>query len=247
MIRFKTKAVLLMGCLFAISFSQGCVNLSSSSQGSIGGVVLGNYDVKEKESIPIVDYVGYNTSGTVGINSSSNGTNASQALAKQNTVEGVTSGVDKNNGTGEETEVITKSKNGQVAVKKAIKGNKELANTTAKRRAIVSYALQWVGNKYSFGGTSLTKGIDCSGFTMRVMEHFGIKLDRTSEDQRKNGKSVGKPQPGDLICYYGHVALYIGDGKIVHASNSAPYPRGGIKISNSYKYRSIAAMRNVID
>ena len=180
MIRFKKKAVLLMGCLFAISFSQGCTSFGSSSQSSVGGVILGNYDVKEKESIPTVNYINYNTTGVIGVNAQIASGSSSSTLAKQNTVEGVTSGIDKNNGTGEETEVITKNKNGQAAVRKAIKGNKELANTTAKRKAIVSYALQWVGNKYHYGGTSLTKGIDCSGFTMRVMEHFGIKLDRES-------------------------------------------------------------------
>lgn len=247
MIRFKKKAVLLMGCLFAISFSQGCTSFGGSSQSSVGGVILGNYDVKEKESIPTVNYINYNTTGVIGANAQIASGSGASILAKQNTVEGVTSGIDKNNGTGEETEIITKNKNGQAAVKKAIKGNKELANTTAKRKAIVSYALQWVGNKYHYGGTSLTKGIDCSGFTMRVMEHFGIKLDRSSDDQHHNGKAVGKPQPGDIICYDGHVALYISDGKIVHASNEAAYPKGGIKISSNYKYRTVDTIRNVID
>lgn len=246
MIRFNTKAVLLMGCLFVVSFSQGCTALDSASQSSMGGMVLGNYDVKEKEDVPMVDYVNYNTTGTIGVNAQISGSSTS-TLTKQNTVEGVASGIDRNNGTGEETEVITKNKNGQVAVRKAIKGNKELANTTAKRKAIVNYALQWVGNKYHYGGTSLTKGIDCSGFTMRIMEHFGIKIDRSSDDQHHNGKSTGKPKPGDIICYSGHVAIYIGDGKIVHASNEAAYPRGGIKISSNYKYRTIDTIRNVID
>ena len=68
MIRFKKKAVLLMGCLFAISFSQGCTSFGSSSQSSVGGVILGNYDVKEKESIPTVNYINYNTTGVIGAN-----------------------------------------------------------------------------------------------------------------------------------------------------------------------------------
>ena len=235
-----------MGCFLTVSFSQGCSSLSSSSQGSIGGVILGSYDVKEKENIPTVNYINYDTAGTIGVTAKGNSSDAS-TLAKQNNVNGVTSAIAKNSGTGDETEVITKSKNGQTAVKAAIKGNKELTNATSKRKAIVSYALQWVGNKYRYGGTSLTNGIDCSGFTMRVMEHFGIKLDRTSDSQRKNGKYTSKPQPGDIVCYYGHVAIYIGDGKIVHASNSAAYPKGGIKISSNYQYRSVASIRNVID
>lgn len=252
---FKKRAVLIMGCLFAITFSQGCSDFGTSSSGASGAVMLGNYDVKEKESIPISKYTGYDTKGITCVNaqvitaddSSKSSKSSYPTLTQQNSSGGVVSGTDKNLGTGDETEVITKSKKGQDAVNQAIKGNKELANTTAKRKAIVNYALQWVGNKYVYGGTSLTKGIDCSGFTMRIMEHFGIKLDRTSDDQRGNGKSAGKPQPGDIICYGGHVAFYIGDNKIVHASNEAAYPKGGIKISNNYKYRSVITIRNVID
>lgn len=249
------RAVLVMGCLFVIPFSPGCSNTGSSSQSGSGALMLGNYDVKEKEELPITSYVNYDAAGAIGVNakvvtsddSSSNSKSSYPTLTQQNASGGVTSGVSHNQGTGNETEVITKSKRGQDAVKQAVKGNKELASTTARRKAIVSYALQWVGNKYVYGGTSLTNGIDCSGFTMRVMEHFGIKLDRTSDDQAHNGKSTSKPKPGDIVCYYGHVAIYIGDGKIVHASNSAAYPRGGIKISNTYKYRSVRSIRNVID
>ena len=251
MIRFKkVKAVFLGGCLFVICLSTGCADLNNSSQNSVGGILTESFDVKAKESIPNISYISYDTSGTSGMKTkvsiSGDGQDAN-TLAKQSSSGGVTVAANTNTGTGDETEVLVKSKKGQSAVKAAIRGNKELNSTTAKRKAIVSYALQWVGNKYVFGGTSLTNGTDCSGFTMRVMEHFGIKLDRSSTDQRKNGKSVGKPQPGDIVCYYGHVALYIGDGKIVHASNSDPYPRGGIKISSNYRYRRIASIRNVID
>lgn len=251
MIRFKkVKAVFLGGCLFVICLSTGCADLNNSSQNSVGGILTESFDVKAKESIPNISYISYDTSGTSGmktkVSNPGDGQDAN-TLAKQSSSGGVTVAANTNTGTGDETEVLVKSKKGQSAVKAAIRGNKELNSTTAKRKAIVSYALQWVGNKYVFGGTSLTNGTDCSGFTMRIMEHFGIKLNRSSTDQRKNGKSVGKPQPGDIVCYYGHVALYIGDGKIVHASNSDPYPRGGIKISSNYRYRRIASIRNVID
>lgn len=249
------KAVLLMGCLFAVSFSQGCSAGNSATQSGSAGVMLGNYDVKGRESVPVSNYVNYDTRGAINVNAkvitsddSSNSLQSSYPTLTQQSSSGeVTSANDKNEGTGDETQVFTKNKNGQAAVNKAVKGNKELANTTARRKAIVNYALQWVGNKYQYGGTSFTKGIDCSGFTMKVMEHFGIKLSRKSDDQKNNGKSASKPQPGDIIYYGGHVALYIGDGKIVHASNKSAYPKGGIKISDNYKYKTVKSIRNVID
>ena len=122
------------------------------------------------------------------------------------------------------------------------------SNTTAKPQtvsngqAVVNYAAQFVGNPYVYGGSSLTNGADCSGFTMRIFEHFGVSTGRTSRDQASNGKqiSLSEIQPGDLLFYasgktINHVALYIGDGKIIHASTS----KTGIIISNEY-YRTPA-------
>lgn len=109
--------------------------------------------------------------------------------------------------------------------------------------AAVEYALQFVGNPYVYGGTSLTKGIDCSGFVMKVYENFGVELPHSSAADRKQGhavKSIKDAQPGDLICYSGHVALYMGDGQIVHASNE----RDGIKVSK-VGYRKILAIRRI--
>ena len=110
---------------------------------------------------------------------------------------------------------------------------------------IVEYALQFVGNRYVYGGTSLTKGTDCSGFVMRVYEYFGYNLPRSSYSQRSAGVKVSAEdiQPGDIVCYSGHVAIYIGDGKIVHASNA----RDGIKISNDYTYRKVLSIRRIIE
>ena len=122
---------------------------------------------------------------------------------------------------------------------RTLRHNEEFSQASKKRQEVILYALQYVGNKYVFGGTSITNGIDCSAFTRYVMNHFGKKLPRNSYSQRSVGKSVDKPNTGDLICYSGHVAIYIGDGKIVHASNHHPYPRGGIKVSSSYKYRTV--------
>ncbi len=110
---------------------------------------------------------------------------------------------------------------------------------------IVEFALQYVGNKYVYGGTSLTNGADCSGFVMRVYEAFGYQLPRSSYYQRSAGREVSAEeiQPGDIVCYSGHVAIYIGDGKIVHASNA----KDGIKVSNDYRYRKVLSIRRILE
>ena len=110
-------------------------------------------------------------------------------------------------------------------------------------KQVAKYACQFIGNPYVSGGTSLTNGADCSGFTYRVYSDFGYKLPRTSYEQRSAGRGVSysEAQPGDLICYSGHVALYIGGGLIVHASTQ----KTGIKIGNA-QYREILAVRRII-
>jgi hypothetical protein len=112
-------------------------------------------------------------------------------------------------------------------------------STGRTRQELVSYALKFVGNPYVYGGTSLTNGADCSGFTMSLFKKFGIDLPRTSGNQAQVGKETTfeKMKPGDLLFYVrgksiGHVAMYIGDGKVVHASTK----KTGIRISN-YDYR----------
>lgn len=130
---------------------------------------------------------------------------------------------------------------------RTLRHNEEFSQASKKRQEVILYALQYVGNRYVFGGTSITNGIDCSAFTRYVMNHFGKKLPRNSYSQRSVGKSVDKPNTGDLICYSGHVAIYIGDGKIVHASNHHAYPRGGIKVSSSYKYRTVKSIRSLFN
>ena len=108
------------------------------------------------------------------------------------------------------------------------------------RVALVNYACQFIGNRYVWGGTSLTKGVDCSGFTMKVYEKYGIYLPHNASAQSQYGTkiSISQAQPGDLIFYskggrINHVALYIGNGQVVHASS----PKSGIKVS-SYNYRT---------
>jgi len=112
-------------------------------------------------------------------------------------------------------------------------------------QAIANKACEYIGNKYVYGGTSLTNGIDCSAFVQAIHAKFGISTPRSSSEQRYGGKSVSYSQmlPGDVICYSGHVAIYIGNNTIVHASNSAPYPKGGIKTSSPPNYRTVLAVR----
>ncbi len=111
---------------------------------------------------------------------------------------------------------------------------------------VVEYACQFIGNRYVWGGTSLTDGCDCSGFVMRVYEHFGISMPHSSYAQRSVGRavSVEDMQPGDIVCYSGHVGIYAGNGQIINASNSKPYPAGGIKYTN-VGYRTIVAVRRI--
>ena len=109
--------------------------------------------------------------------------------------------------------------------------------------AVAEYALQFVGNPYVYGGTSLTNGADCSGFVMSVYANFGVSLPHSSASDRTQGYGIDgleNAQPGDLICYSGHVAIYIGDGQIVHASNK----KSGIKVSKA-DYRKILAIRRI--
>lgn len=114
---------------------------------------------------------------------------------------------------------------------------------SASGNAVAQFALQFKGNPYVWGGTSLTNGADCSGFVMSVYKNFGVNLPHSSTADRSVGSAVGslaEAQPGDLICYSGHVGLYIGGNQIVHASTS----KTGIIVSRA-DYRNILAIRRI--
>lgn len=143
---------------------------------------------------------------------------------------------ERNAGTNTNTETGT-SNNAQPAATYAVGEGSEMGV------AVAEYALQFVGNPYVYGGSSLTNGTDCSGFVMSVYANFGVSLPHSSASDRSQGYAVDgleNAQPGDLICYSGHVALYIGNGQIVHASNK----RTGIIVSQA-NYRKILAIRRI--
>ena len=144
----------------------------------------------------------------------------------------------------------TKASSVQAAKKASVSVSSSGSSATGSR--IASYAQQFIGNPYRYGGNSLTSGIDCSGFTQQIMAKFGYSISRTSSSQAGEGREVSTSnlRAGDLVFYgnggsINHVAVYIGGGQVVHASNSAPYPRGGIKISN-VNYRTPICARRII-
>ena len=117
-------------------------------------------------------------------------------------------------------------------------------STYEKGQTVAEFAQRFVGNPYVWGGTDLNRGADCSGFIGSIYCSFGYKLPRSSSELRSAGRKVSysQKQPGDIICYNGHVAMYIGNGKIVHASSR----KTGIKISQRANYRSIVCVRRIV-
>lgn len=133
-----------------------------------------------------------------------------------------------------EKATAAKSKKGSSAVPASSAGS-------SSGNAVANYACQFVGNPYVYGGTSLTNGADCSGFVMSVYAAFGVGLPHSSAAMCGVGYGVSDMQPGDIICYSGHVAIYIGNNTIVHAST----PESGIKYTSPVNYKPIIAIRRI--
>jgi cell wall-associated NlpC family hydrolase len=163
----------------------------------------------------------------------------------------VTEVVTSENGVVTDTEVQSSTVTKKAKNKIVIKGTGTLSapssGTTYEGSGsdVANYALQYVGNPYVYGGSSLTSGADCSGFVLAVYSHFGITMAHDADAMRSYGRevSLSEAQPGDLICYSGHIGIYIGGGQLVHAVNE----RLGIAVTSTGYVGSVISVRRIVE
>lgn len=169
---------------------------------------------------------------------------AAQAAARRQNASGSSAGSQSGSGSSSGSSAGSQSGSGNSSGAGSQSASGSTGSNVSLGRQIADFGLQFVGNPYVYGGTSLTNGADCSGFVQSVYKNFGISLPRTSGEQGACGTPVGSldaAQPGDLIWYSGHIGIYIGNGQIVHASTS----RTGIIVSNA-NYRPILSIRRIV-
>lgn len=215
-------AAAAVGSSVETSSASGGQSASTSSGTGSGTNAGGDENVITRDNNGNVRIVTVHPDGTTSV---ANGSADASGLGETTTNGSISSGSDSGTASGS-----TENAGGGTSTSDASLGQQ-----------IVDYAVQFVGNPYVWGGTSLTNGCDCSGFVQSVFAHFGINLSRTTYTQQYEGKEVSYAdiQPGDVIYYSGHTAIYMGSNQIVHAANS----RDGIKISNDPTYMTIVTIR----
>ena len=189
-----------------------------------------NEIIAAAQAAQVTTTVGSVTSGSSSVSSSSSSSSTGTDTSDSSTTSSSSSSSDSSSSSGSSTTSSSSSS----------------STASGSGAAVASYACQFIGNPYVYGGTSLTSGCDCSGFVMSVYAHFGVSLPHSSSALRSVGYavSVSDMQPGDIVCYSGHVGIYVGNNTIVNASNSKPYPAGGIKYTSA-TYKSIVAVRRI--